>query len=137
MTRTAKSVKNAKVVLSFYFINLVLQFFSRKIFLEYLGAEVLGLNTTVQNLIDFLNLAELGIGAAVAYNLYKSLFGKNKQAINEIISVQGWLFLVDICQCTDFFVVHLRLFYCLVGRCFAQLLCQLSSDSVDSRLKVI
>lgn len=103
MTRTAKSVKNAKVVLFFYFINLVLQFFSRKIFLEYLGAEVLGLNTTVQNLIDFLNLAELGIGAAVAYNLYKSLFGKNKQAINEIISVQGWLFLVDICQCTDFF----------------------------------
>ena len=52
MTRTAKSVKNAKVVLFFYFINLVLQFFSRKIFLEYLGAEVLGLNTTVQNLIE-------------------------------------------------------------------------------------
>lgn len=91
-SRTAKSMKNAKVALVFYFINLVLQFFSRKIFLEYLGAEVLGLNTTAQNLLGFLNLAELGIGSAVAYNLYKPLFEKNTQAINEIVSVQGWLY---------------------------------------------
>lgn len=91
-SRTAKSIKNAKVALFFYFINLVLQFFSRKIFLEYLGAEVLGLNTTAQNLLGFLNLAELGIGGAVAYNLYKPLFEKDTQAINEIVSVQGWLY---------------------------------------------
>lgn len=91
-SRTAKSIKNAKVALCFYFINLVLQFFSRKIFLDYLGAEVLGLNTTAQNLLGFLNLAELGIGGAVAYNLYKPLFEKDTQAINEIVSVQGWLY---------------------------------------------
>lgn len=91
-SRTAKSIKNAKVALIFYFINLILQFFSRKVFLDYLGAEVLGLNTTAQNLIGFLNLAELGIGGAVAYNLYKPLFEKNRQAINEIVSVQGWLY---------------------------------------------
>lgn len=91
-SRTAKSIKNAKVALAFYFINLILQFFSRKIFLEYLGAEVLGLNTTAQNLLGFLNLAELGIGGAIAYNLYKPLFEKNTQAINEIVSVQGWLY---------------------------------------------
>lgn len=91
-SRTTKSIKNAKVALSFYFINLVLQFFSRKIFLDYLGAEVLGLNTTAQNLLGFLNLAELGIGGAVAYNLYKPLFEKDIQAINEIVSIQGWLY---------------------------------------------
>lgn len=91
-SRTIKSIKNAKVALVFYFINLILQFFSRKIFLDYLGAEVLGLNTTAQNLLGFLNLAELGIGGAVAYNLYKPLFEKNTQAINEIVSVQGWLY---------------------------------------------
>ena len=43
-SRTAKSLKNSVVALLFYFINLGLQFFSRKIFLEHLGAEVLGLN---------------------------------------------------------------------------------------------
>lgn len=92
LSRTAKSIKNAKVALAFYFINLVLQFFSRKVFLDYLGAEVLGLNTTAQNLIGFLNLAELGIGGAVAFTLYKPIFESDTQAINEIVSVQGWLY---------------------------------------------
>lgn len=91
-SRTAKSIKNAKVALIFYFINLVLQFFSRKVFLDYLGAEVLGLNTTAQNLIGFLNLAELGIGGAIAFTLYKPIYEKNTQVINEIVSLQGWLY---------------------------------------------
>lgn len=91
-SRTSKSIKNAKIALCFYVINLILQFYSRKIFLDYLGSEVLGLNTTAQNLLGFLNLAELGIGSAVAYNLYKPLYEKNKQAINDIVSIQGWLY---------------------------------------------
>lgn len=91
-SRTSKSIKNAKIALLFYIINLGLQFFSRKIFLDYLGAEVLGLNTTAQNLLGFLNLAELGIGTAVAYNLYKPLFEKDRQTIHEIVSLQGWFY---------------------------------------------
>lgn len=91
-SRTAKSIKNAKVALVFYAINLILQFFSRKIFLDNLGAEVLGLNTTAQNLIGFLNLAELGIGGAIAFTLYKPLFERDTCSINEIVSVQGWLY---------------------------------------------
>ena len=55
VSRTARVIQNAKVALFFYCINLILQFFSRKIFLDYLGAELLGLNTTSQNLLQFLN----------------------------------------------------------------------------------
>lgn len=91
-SRTAKSLQNVKVAFAFYLMNLILQFFSRKIFLDYWGSEVLGLNTTAQNLLGFLNLAELGIGSAVAYNLYKPLFDHNRQAINDIVSIQGWLY---------------------------------------------
>ncbi|MBW9202390.1 sugar transporter [Bacteroidales bacterium SW292] len=91
-SRTAKSLQNARAALLFYCLNLLLQFFSRKIFLDYLGSELLGLNTTAQNLLGFLNLAELGIGSAVAYNLYKPLFEGNRQTINEIVSIQGWLY---------------------------------------------
>lgn len=89
-SRTSKSIKNAQVALLFYIINLGLQFFSRKVFLDYLGAEVLGLNTTAQNLLGFLNLAESGIGSAVACTLYKPLFEKDRQTIYEIVSLQGW-----------------------------------------------
>ena len=92
VSRTARVIQNAKVALFFYCINLVLQFFSRKIFLDYLGAELLGLNTTAQNLLQFLNLAESGIGAAVAFALYKPLRQGNRQEIIDIVSLQGWFY---------------------------------------------
>ena len=33
-SRTAKSIKNSVVAMSFYIVNLALQFFSRKVFLD-------------------------------------------------------------------------------------------------------
>ena len=92
VSRTARVIQNAKVALFFYCINLILQFFSRKIFLDYLGAELLGLNTTAQNLLQFLNLAESGLGTAIAFALYKPLSSGNRLEINEIVSIQGWFY---------------------------------------------
>ena len=91
-SRTAKSIQNSVVALTFYFVGLVLQFFSRKVFLEYLGTDILGLNTTATNLLQFLNLAELGVGAAISFTLYKPLYENDKNTINEIISLMGWMY---------------------------------------------
>ena len=91
-SRTSKVFTNIKVALFFYAVNLLLQFVSRKVFIDHLGAEVLGLNTTASNLLGFLNIAELGIGAAVAVNLYKPLYDDDKKAVSAIVSVQGWLY---------------------------------------------
>ncbi|MDD2250512.1 MAG: sugar transporter [Tissierellia bacterium] len=91
-SRSGKSLKNAKVNLVFYFITLFLSFFSRKIFLNYLGADFMGLIGTLQSILGFLNLAELGIGIAIGYVLYKPIFQKNHLNINEIISVLGYLY---------------------------------------------
>lgn len=91
-SRTAKSLKNSAIALFFYFINLILQFFSRKIFLDHLGTEILGLNTTATNLLQFLNLAELGVGAAISCTLYKPLLEHDQETINEIVSLQGWMY---------------------------------------------
>ena len=90
-SRTRKTFLNARVNLIFYFLTLLLSFFSRKIFLDLLGADFVGLTTTLQNLLSFLNIAELGIGGAIAYVLYKPLFEQNQQRINEIISVLGYI----------------------------------------------
>lgn len=91
-SRVKKSLLNAKVNLIFYFLTLVLSFFSRKIFLDNLGNDFVGLTGTLQNLLGFLNLAELGIGSAIGYVLYKPLFDKNQTKICEIISVMGYLY---------------------------------------------
>lgn len=91
-SRVKKTLLNARVNLIFYFLTLALSFFSRKIFLDCLGADFVGLTGTLQNLLGFLNLAELGIGSAIGYVLYKPLFERNQEKINEIISVMGYLY---------------------------------------------
>lgn len=91
-SRTQRSIHNVRIALIYYCINLIINFLSRKVFIEYLGTEVLGLNTTVVNLLQFLNLAELGIGAAISYTLYQPLADNNKDKINEIVSVQGYMY---------------------------------------------
>lgn len=91
-SRVKKTLLNARVNLIFYLLTLVLSFFSRKIFLDCLGADFVGLTGTMQNLLGFLNLAELGIGSAIGYVLYKPIFEGNHEKINEIISVLGYLF---------------------------------------------
>lgn len=91
-SRVKKSLLNARVNLIFYFLTLALSFFSRKIFLDTLGADFVGLTGTLQNLLGFLNLAELGIGAAVSFNLYKPIQEGNKDKIINLISVFGCLY---------------------------------------------
>ncbi len=90
--RVSKSIKNAEVNLIFYFLTIFLAFFSRKIFLECLGAEFIGLNGTLSNILGYLNLAELGIGGSIGYLLYKPLQQNKKNDITEILSVFGYLY---------------------------------------------
>lgn len=91
-SRVKKTLLNARVNLIFYLLALVLSFFSRKIFLDCLGADFIGLTGTLQNLLGFLNLAELGVGSAIGYLLYKPIFDHDETKINEIISVMGYLY---------------------------------------------
>ena len=91
-SRVKKSLLNARVNLLCYFIALIISFFTRKIFLDYLGAEFIGLVNTLYSLLGFLNLAELGVGTAIGYVLYKPIFDNDRSKINEIISVFGYLY---------------------------------------------
>ncbi len=90
--RTQKSIINAKVGLTFYFLSLFVSFFSRKIFLDNLGADFIGLTGTLLSILSLLNLSELGIGLSVSYFLFKPLAQNNHQEINDIISLLGFLY---------------------------------------------
>ena len=80
MSRQKNTVLNVKVNLIFYLLTVILSFFSRKVFLNCLGDDFVGLTATVGNMLGLMNLAELGIGTAVGVTLYKSLF----ETINHI-----------------------------------------------------
>lgn len=131
-SRTSLSIKNAKVAFLFYLVTGILNFVSRKIFIDHLGAEVLGLNATATNLLNFLNIAELGIGIAISYALYAPLATKDNETISEIVSVQGYWYrkigfiilaasLITMCFFPVFFAkMHLPLWYAYA--CFVALL---------------
>ena len=91
-SRVKKSLLNAKVDAFFFAFTLALSFFSRKIFLDSLGADFIGLTGTLQNILGILNLAELGIGLAVSFSLYKPLQQANREQIEEIVSVFGFMY---------------------------------------------
>lgn len=110
VSRTSRSLHNTAVATGYYVLSFVLQFFSRKVFLDCLGTEILGLNTTAMNLLQFLNLAELGISSAVGFTLYKPLHDNDMESVREVVSLQGklysriaWLIIAGACVLMCFF----------------------------------
>ena len=90
--RVHRSVMNIKVGMVFYVLSLFLAFFSRKIFLDCLGAEFIGLTGMLMNIMSFLSVAELGIGTSIVYFLYKPLQEDNHEKINEVMSMLAYLY---------------------------------------------
>lgn len=92
VSRTKRTFQNSTTSIVLFLIQIFVGFYSRKIFLDVLGDELLGLNTTLGNILSFLNLAELGIGIAMATSLFKPIHDQDHETICEIISVQGFLY---------------------------------------------
>ena len=108
--RVHRSIMNIKVGMFFYFLSLILAFFSRKIFLDCLGAEFIGLTGMLMNIMSFLSVAELGIGTSIVYFLYKPLQEDNRAKINEVMSILAYLY-----RCIGFIIAALGVF---VSLCF-------------------
>ena len=90
--RVHRSLMNIKVGMIFYILSLFLAFFSRKIFLDCLGAEFIGLTGMLHNIMSFLSVAELGIGTSIVFFLYKPLQEDSHQKINEVMSILAFLY---------------------------------------------
>jgi O-antigen/teichoic acid export membrane protein len=116
-TRTWNSIRNSTVAVLLQFVSLLVGFFSRKIFLDYLGTEVLGLNSTASSLLGFLNIAELGIGAAISVTLYKPIFQEDRKSIKEIVALQGWLYR----KIAWFIIIGSAVLMCFFPRIFAKM----------------
>lgn len=54
-------------------IILIVSFANRTIYIELLGAEYLGIDGLFSSILNVFSLAELGIGSAIIYNLYKPI----------------------------------------------------------------
>ena len=84
-TRTDNVIRNMGVGTLFQVISLILGFVSRTIFIKILGSEYLGLNSLFTNILTILSFAELGIGNAIVFSMYKPLALKDTSKLKKLI----------------------------------------------------
>ena len=85
-SRVQNVVVNMGVGVIFQVISLVLGFISRTIFIRILGTEYLGLNSLFTNILTILSFAELGIGNAIIFNMYKPIADGDNTRLQKLIN---------------------------------------------------
>ena len=77
-SRSEYVIKNVTVTIIMQVVRNILAFISRTVFVYVLGAEYLGVNSLFTDVLTVLSFAELGIGNAMVFSLYKPLADKDK-----------------------------------------------------------
>lgn len=87
MSRTANVTKNLTVgVISKVFL-LGATFVVRTLFIRILGAEYTGISSLYSNILSLLNLAELGFGSVLTYELYKPLKDNDEETVAALVAL--------------------------------------------------
>lgn len=85
--RSVKSLKNVIFGWGMQILIILLGFVSRTVFIDVLGEEYLGISGLFANILTMLSLAELGIGTAIVFSLYKPIAEQNRE---QIIALMGF-----------------------------------------------
>lgn len=86
MNRAEASVKNSSFSIITQVLTVIINFVVKTVFIYTLGNEYLGINGLFSNIITMLSLADLGIGIAIPYSLYKPLSEKNSEKIKTLMN---------------------------------------------------
>ena len=102
--RTKASVINAFSAVFMQVYLMILNVISRRIIFNSLGTEYVGLSGLFSGILDMLNLAELGLGTAIAYHLYHAFAIHSEEKAGRLtnffskayISIAGFIFITGI-----------------------------------------
>jgi len=83
--RTKNVTINIAWVIINQIITILLSLISRKIFLDILGAELLGANSLFADVMSLFSFADLGFGTAVVFSLYKPIAEDDKDKIKSLL----------------------------------------------------
>lgn len=87
LDRTKNSARNLIWGMVNKGVSLLLPFLIRAIIINVLGKEYLGLNNLFTSILHVLNLAELGIGSAMVYSMYKPIAEGDGDAICSLLAL--------------------------------------------------
>jgi len=87
VSRKQKSVKNIIFGLGLSAINALVAFVIRTFLIKCIGIEVIGLNGLFTEVISVMSLAELGVGMAIVYSLYKPLHERDYDRVSQLMTL--------------------------------------------------
>ena len=88
-SRSEYSIINILTGFGGYFLNTILGYICRIVFVRCLNADYLGINGLFTNILSILSLAELGIGSAIGYALYRPLAERDEEKITSLMCFYG------------------------------------------------
>jgi len=91
-SRTKSAVLNIGTSVIYQFISTIVSFILRTVFIKMLSADYLGINGLFTNILSVLSLAELGIGNAIVYSMYKPLKENDEDKLSALIAYYKTLY---------------------------------------------
>lgn len=83
--RIINTLRNTIFAIAAQITTQILNFINRTIFIYYLGVEYLGVSGLFSNILSILSLAELGVGSAIVYSMYKPLADNDQIRIKQLV----------------------------------------------------
>lgn len=87
--RTKKAIINVLVSVITFVLGYIPQFIIRRFFLDVLGEDYLGVSSLYTSVIGYLAIAELGIGTAIIFSLYKPYQEKDRKLVSQLMNFYG------------------------------------------------
>ena len=85
--RTKNATRNMVFGTALKLYQIVIPFFMRTVMVYSLGVEYLGLNSLFTSVLQVLNLAELGIGTAMVFSMYKPIVEDDREQICAVMNL--------------------------------------------------
>lgn len=89
-----KSILNVVVSISGKLITMVMSIVVKRFLILYCGNEMNGLNALYLSIIGFMSVAELGIGAAITFSMYKPIVENNMEKVSALYGLYRRLYLI-------------------------------------------
>ena len=90
--RTKNSFLNFMANTGSHLLNILLSFVCRTVFIYTLSVEYLGINGLFGNVLTVLSFAELGIGTAMIYKLYRPVYENDRVEIQKLMNLYRRLY---------------------------------------------
>lgn len=89
-----RSLLNIGVSVIFKMVIIVAEIIVRRFLIRYIGNDINGLNSLYLSILDFLSIAELGVGSAITFCMYKPIVDGDKEKVAALYRLFNKLYLI-------------------------------------------